>query len=359
MSPTSFLSSRWLRVLLGVGVTALVVVVTAQGLARVIGGAVGETGEDTETVSVAPNLDVEIEVPPGASARQIGNILAEAGVITSANEFELEVRDQGIANQLRAGTYQLVTGMGIDAVIPVLLRGPVADAYRVTIPEGLRVSEIIAILAEASGREVESFETALLEGEVATELRVMPEQVTLSDWEGLLFPDTYEFLRDSPPSEILQILSDTMQERAGGVDWTAITEAGFDSYQGIIIASLIEAEVRVADERPLVSSVIFNRLAEGMPLQIDASVLYGLNTRDPALFNNESESLYNLYLYAGLPPTPIGAPGRASLEAAAAPATSDFFFYVLSTPEGGHAFAETFDEHLANIERSRAAGILP
>jgi UPF0755 protein len=235
----------------------------------------------------------------------------------------------------------------------------VADAYRVTIPEGLRVSEIIVILAEASGREGEDFETALLDGAVATELRVMPEQVTLTDWEGLLFPDTYEFLRESPASEILQVLSDTMQERVGGVDWTGVTDAGFDSYQGIIIASLIEAEVRVADERALVSSVIFNRLAEGMALQIDASVLYGLNTRDPALFDNESESLYNLYKYAGLPPTPIGAPGRASLEAAAAPATSDFFFYVLSTAEGGHAFAETFEEHLANIERSRAAGILP
>ena len=359
MSPTSFLSSRWLRVLLGVGVTALVVVMTATGLARMIGGAVGETPEEEESVSVAPNLDVEITVPPGASARQIGSILAEAGVIRSANEFELEVRDQGIANRLRAGSYQLVTGMGIDNVLPVLLRGPVADAYRVTIPEGLRVSEIIAVLAEASGRELEDFETALTEGEVATDLRVMPEQPTLSDWEGLLFPDTYEFLRDSPPSEILQVLADTMGERVGGVDWTGITEAGFDSYQGIIIASLIEAEVRVADERPLVASVVYNRLGEGMALQIDASVLYGLNTRDGSLFDNESESLYNLYKYAGLPPTPIGAPGLSSLQAAAAPATTDYFFYVLSTAEGGHTFAVTFDEHLANIERSRAEGILP
>ena len=359
MSPSSFLSSRWLRVLLGVGLTGLVVVVAASGLARFVGGAVGDTAEQTDEVSVAPNLDVEITVPPGASARQIGNILADAGVIRSANEFELEVRDQGIANRLRAGSYQLLTGMDIDAVLPVLLRGPIADAYRVTIPEGLRVIEIIAILAEASGREPEEFETALLEGEVSTDLRIMPEQVSLSDWEGLLFPDTYEFLRDSPPSEILQSLADTMQERVGGVDWTSITEAGFDSYQGIIIASLIEAEVRVADERPLVASVIFNRLAEGMALQIDASVLYGLNTRNGELFDNESESPYNLYKYAGLPPTPIGAPGRASLEAAAAPATSDYFFYVLSTAEGGHTFAVTFDEHLANIERSRAAGILP
>lgn len=104
MSPSSFLASRWLRVLLGVGVTALVVVVTATGLARMIGGAVGDDAEQTNDVSVAPGLDVEVTVPPGASARQIGNILAEAGVIGSANEFELEVRDQAIANQLRAGS---------------------------------------------------------------------------------------------------------------------------------------------------------------------------------------------------------------------------------------------------------------
>ena len=127
----------------------------------------------------------------------------------------------------------------------------------------------------------------------------------------------------------------------------------------MVVASLIESEVRVADERPLVSSVVYNRLAEGMALQIDASVLYGIGTRDPAQFNNEHESPYNLYKYPGLPPTPIGAPGRASLEAAAQPAITEYFFYVLSTAEGGHAFAETFDEHLANIERSRQAGILP
>ena len=359
MSPSSLLSNRWFRVLLGLGLTSLVVVVTATGLARLVGGAVGNGAEEDEVVDIAPGLDVEITVPPGASARQIGNILAESGVIGSANDFELQVRDQGIANQLRAGSYQLITGMSIEEVLPVLLRGPVADAYRVTIPEGLRVTEIIDVLAEASGRERDEFEDVLLEGEVATELRVMPEERTLTDWEGLLFPDTYEFLRDSPPAEILQVLADTMGERVGSVDWTAITDAGFDSYQGIIIASLIESEVRVADERTLVSSVIYNRLAEGMALQIDASVLYGLNTRDPALFDNEAESPYNLYKYPGLPPTPIGAPGRASLEAAASPAVTDFFFYVLSTPEGGHAFAETYDEHLANVERSRAAGILP
>ncbi|MFN2487093.1 MAG: endolytic transglycosylase MltG [Acidimicrobiia bacterium] len=359
MSPLSFLSSRWLRVLLGAGLTVLLVMVSATSLARLIGGSVESDDEDPTVVSVEPGLDVEVTVPPGASAVEIGNLLFEAGVIESANEFELTVRDQGIANQLRAGTYQLITGMAVDEVLPRLLQGPIADAYRVTIPEGLRVTEIIDVLVDSSGLPRGDFETALTQGGVLSELRTMPAAPTLTDWEGLLFPDTYEFLRESGAARILQVLTDTMEERVASVDWTAHGESGFDIYQGMVVASLIEAEVRVADERPLVASVIFNRLREGIPLQIDASVLYGLDTRDPALFNNESESPYNLYKFPGLPPTPIGAPGRASLVAAADPAITEFFFYVLSTAEGAHAFAETFDEHLANIERSRAAGIIP
>jgi UPF0755 protein len=359
MSFTSLFSSRWLRVLFGFGATALIVVVAATGLARIIGGAVANDDDEPDTVTVPPGVAVEVTVPAGASARQIGNILAQAGVIRSANQFELAVREQGVANNLRAGRYQLVTGMSIDEVLPLLLRGPIADAYRITVREGLRVSEIIDLLAEASGREPEEFEQALLEREVTTELRELPDEPTLADWEGLLFPDTYEFLRDAPAAAILQRMADTMAERVASVDWTALNEAGFDSYQGIIIASLIEAEVKVAEERPLVSSVIRNRLDEGMLLQIDASTLYGLGTRDPKLFNNESESPYNLYKYPGLPPTPIGAPGRASLLAAAAPADTPYFFYVLISEDGSHAFAQTFAEHQANVQRARELGVLP
>ena len=336
------------------------VVVAATGLARLVGGTVGSSAENgSSSVTFEPGVDVEVEIPPGSSARLIGTLLAANGVIDSSNEFELKVRDQGIANQLRAGSYRFITGMTVDEVLPRLLQGPVADAYRVTIPEGLRVTEILDVLVEASGLPRGDFETALTQGGVVTDLRTLPTAPALNDWEGLLFPDTYEFLRESPAARILQVLTDTMEERVNSIDWTAMSEAGFDAYQGVIIASLIESEVRVSDERPLVASVVYNRIAEGMPLQIDASVLYGIGTRDPAQFNNEHESPYNLYKYPGLPPTPIGAPGLSALQAAAAPASSPYFFYVLSGVDGSHAFAETYDEHLANIERSRQAGILP
>lgn len=359
MNFSPLLSSRWLRVLLGIGATAFLVVMTATSLARLVGGAVDAGPDDGSAVSVAPGIDVEITIPPGASARQIGTILAEAGVVSSVAQFEIGVRDQQVAGLLRAGTYQLETGMSLTDLLPILLRGPIADSYRVTIPEGLRVSEILDVIADASGLPVSDFEDALRQGEVTTNLREMPAEATLSDWEGLLFPDTYEFLTDSPAAEILQVLADTMEERVAAVDWESLQEAGFSVYDGIIIASLIEAEVKVPDERALVSSVIQNRLADEMLLQIDASVLYGLGTRDPKLFDNETDSPYNLYLQPGLPPTPIGAPGRASLAAAAAPADTSYLFYVLISEEGEHAFAETFEQHQANIERARQLGVLP
>ncbi|MDP3984299.1 MAG: endolytic transglycosylase MltG, partial [Acidimicrobiia bacterium] len=189
MNLSSVLSSRWLRVLLGLGAMTLLVVIAATSLARLVGGAVNDEPDNGAPVSVVPGIAVEVTIPPGASARQIGVILTQAGVISSAGQFEISVRDQEVANQLRAGVYQLETAMTINEVLPILLLGPIADSYRVTIREGLRVNEIIDVLAEASGRQAGEFEDALLEREVSTELRVMPEgKATLADWEGLLFP---------------------------------------------------------------------------------------------------------------------------------------------------------------------------
>jgi UPF0755 protein len=187
----------------------------------------------------------------------------------------------------------------------------------------------------------------------------MPEEPTLSDWEGLLFPDTYEFSRSADPEDILQRMASTMEQRVNSIDWTAWEALGYTKYQGIVVASLIESEVRVAEERPTVSSVLHNRLADGIRLEIDATVLYALGTRDVAEFDREVDSPYNTYIASGLPPTPISAPGRASLEAAAAPAATGYYFYVLSDLEGRHAFAETFEEHQANVNQAREDGVLP
>lgn len=337
----------------------VMVVYGASYLGRTVGDALGAPEDGGAPVDVEPGLPVTIDIPPGSTGQDIGAILAAQGVVRSALEFEVAVRNVDAAQRLQAGTYQLTTGMDPADVVAELVSGPGSSVYRVTIIEGLRIEELLVRLAEQTQHTYSDYEAALLEGRVNTSLREMPDEPELRDWEGLLFPDTYEFSQTAEPEDILQRLATTMEQRVGSIDWSDWEELGYTQYEGIVVASLIETEVRVDDERPIVSSVIHNRLAEDMPLDIDATVLYALGTRDVADFDRGVDSPYNTYLYRGLPPTPIAVPGRASLEAVAAPEDTPYFYYVLSDEEGNHAFAETLEEHNANVQRAREDGILP
>ncbi|MGF1664847.1 MAG: endolytic transglycosylase MltG [Acidimicrobiia bacterium] len=344
----------------------LIMLVVAAGFGVVraaawMGGSVREALEsrdEEDVIEVVPGNEVSIEIPAGSTAEDIGELLVEAGVIGSSRQFESAVETAGVANSLKAGSFDLVTGMNPDAVINTLIAGPTVRVYKVTIPEGLRVTEILELLAEESGIERGEFEEALFSGQVTTTLHTIPAEPTFADWEGLLFPDTYEFSEQSSASDILNRLARTMQVRMESVDWTAFEEAGFSRHEGIIIASLIESEVQVAEERPLVSSVIRNRLEIGEILGIDASTLYAQGIRAASEIDVDFDSPYNTRRYGGIPPGPISAPGLASLEATANPADSDFLYYVLADADGTHVFAETLEEHNANVAISREAGLL-
>lgn len=354
--------SRILKVaLVGLGVVlgAVVVIGGASYLGRTVGDAIGPGDVSDNPVDVEPGLEVTVEIPPGSTGQDIGAILAAQGVVRSALEFEVAVRNVDAAQRLQAGTYELMTLMDPAEVVAELVIGPGASVYRVTVIEGLRVQEILTALAETTPHEYSEYETALLDGSVTTSLVEMPEQPTLANWEGLLFPDTYEFAQTAEPAAILQRMAATMEQRVDSIDWSAWEALGYTPYQGLVLASLIESEVLLDEERPTVSSVIHNRLAEGMKLDIDATVLYALGTRDVAEFNRDIDSPYNTYIVTGLPPTPISAPGRASLEAAATPAATPYFYYVLSDLEGHHAFAETLEEHNSNVAQAREDGVLP
>jgi UPF0755 protein len=229
------------------------------------------------------------------------------------------------------------------------------------VPEGLRIGEVLESISEQSGISQEELEQVLLDGSVSTGLLPGGAPTTLQEWEGLLFPDTYEFRAEAEAGDVLQLFADTMQRRVEAVDWAGLLERGLTRYDGIIIASLIEAETRVDGERPLVSSVIENRLDLSMPLQIDATVLYAMGERGMSLTlaDLEIDSPYNTYQTGGLPPTPIGAPGRASLEAAADPATTDYLYYVLTSLDGSHSFTASYDEFLQFKAQAKADGVLP
>lgn len=253
------------------------------------------------------------------------------------------------------------TGMEVDEVIALLVEGPAqADIFRITVIEGLRVEQTLASLARQTDYDEEAFADALLGGSVASDL-LQGEPVALTDWEGLLFPDTYEITSDYTPSQILQVLATTTDRRVAGIDWSRLEEAGYTPYDGLIIASLIEREVRVDEERPLVASVIMNRLEDGMLLQIDASVVYAVGG-DVAVLTAEDlavDSPYNTYLNPGLPPTPISGARLASLVAAADWADTDHLFYVLTSEEGTHSFTNDYDQFLEYVEQARADGIIP
>jgi UPF0755 protein len=361
-TPDKPIWSRFARAALifaSVVLAGFVVVGGGSYLGRTIGNAVGGDGSPNAPVDVEPGIPVTVEIPSGSSGQDIGAILTANGVVRSALEFELAVRNVDAAQRLRAGTYEFVTLMDPADVVAALVTGPAPSVHRVTVIEGLRIEEMLTALGERTGHSFQDFADALLGGAVSTSLREMPEDPTLTDWEGLLFPDTYEFSRTATPVAILQRLAATMEQRVNSIDWTAWEEAGYTRYEGIVVASLIESEVRVAEERPVVSSVIHNRLALPMRLELDATVLYALGTRDISRFDREVASPYNTYRNDGLPPTPISAPGRSSLEAAAAPAETPYFFYVLKDFDGSHAFAVTFEEHQRNVEQARRDGVLP
>lgn len=354
--------ARILKIGLAVAMVVLAGVIVIGGasyLGRQVGTAIGPEDATGSSVDVEPGQPVTIEIVSGSSGQDIGAMLAAKGVVLSALEFEVAVRNVDAAQTLQAGSYDLVTLMDPAEVVAMLVSGPVPAVYRVTVIEGLRVEEILVALAEATPHEYSDFETVLTSGDVVTSLREMPDETTLADWEGLLFPDTYEFARSAGPISILQRMASTMEQRVNSVDWSEWKTLGYTEYEGIIVASLIETEVLLDDERPIVSSVINNRLAEGMRLEIDATVLYALGTRDVTRFDRTVESPYNTYSAVGLPPTPIASPGRASLVAASVPADTAYFFYVLADLNGNHVFAETLDEHNNNVNQAREDGVLP
>ena len=337
-----------------------------------VGRWAGEAVRDEVTV-VAAGLPVNVEIPSGATARNIGQLLKDEGVIVSAQDFVNEVSERELTSSLKAGPYQFTTGMSLGDVLEQLVAGPFSgEVFRVTVIEGLWIDEVLDSLATQSAFTKDELIEPLLSGRIGSDL--MPEEVTgakLSDWEGLLFPDTYEFFNDVSADTIVGTLVSTMEDRVAAVDWSRLDEIMIQDpgnlelrtatqYEAIIIASLIEAEAKLDVDRPLISSVIYNRLEIGQGLNIDAALVYARGERGvPTEADKEIDTLYNTYLYRGLPPTPIGAVRRKSLEAAANPGDTAFIYYVLVSADGRHGFSETLQEHQAKVTQAKLDGVIP
>ncbi len=303
-------------------------------------------------VSAAGPSPKTVVIPPGESARQIGQRLEQAGVVRSARAFVLAARITGVAGSLRHGEYSLSPTQGALEIAGVLARGE-SVLHRVTIPEGYTVAQIAELLAGMglAGRErLTELATAGAHRFPRATLRNLP----IDSLEGYLFPDTYYLAKGLGEAAVIEHLLNRFDAAVGAALRDAAAARGLTLHQLITIASLIEREARVASERPIIAGVIFNRLERGMKLEIDASVLYALGSHKPIVTyaDLEVDSPYNTYRYPGLPPGPIANPGLAAIAAAAAPAQTPYLYYVLK-PDGTHQFSRTLEEHNRAVRRYR------
>jgi UPF0755 protein len=301
----------------------------------------------TEPLSPGSTKSILVNIPHGTSSAQIGEILAKRGVIRSQRAFLFAAWLHPSTKALQSGYYELSPSMPPDKVLGVIEDGLIS-MNAVTFPEGWTVKQMADRLAKRGMvNEAQFLDLARNHGRSFTAPNgfVPPDD----NLEGYLFPSTYRFDPNSDPrtviSEMLGMFEQEVVDKHSGVhSW----------HDTIIVASMVEREARVPEDRPLIAGVIDNRLRAGMRLQLDATVQYALPAHKARLMDSDLQvdSPYNTYRHPGLPPTPICCPGVPSIEAALDPTPSTYLFYV-SGPGDKHIFTHNYAEHTAVIRKLR------
>jgi UPF0755 protein len=304
---------------------------------------------------------VEVTIPPGATIRQIGNILVDADVVASSDAFVNAAQDHPDGLSIQAGDYTMMQQMNSADAVEALL-GATAIVGRVTIPEGFRTEQVVVRIAEETEFTEEDLNAAI---ERAPELG-LPEYAE-GFTEGFLFPATYDIRPDTTAESLIQTMINRFIQAAEDVDLEARAQAaGYSPLEVVTMASIIQREVRHVEDMTNVAEVIYNRLAGdcasmGVPeqrLQMDSTVHYALNSYETVYTTEEeraTDSPYNTYRNGGLPPGPIAMPGEDALNAALAPSGEDYCYFVTVDLESGETrFAVTEAEHQANVAESRS-----
>jgi UPF0755 protein len=288
----------------------------------------------------------EIHIETGMNARKIGDLLEDRGLVRSARFFEWSVRWQDLAHKLEAGTYKLNGARSTTSVVRELLKAPI-QTQRITIPEGLTRQEVAGLLQKHTSLDSSRFALLSEDPELIRQLDI--EAPTL---EGYLFPETYFLDAKTTEREVIQLMvgefhkvfADTLSPRLKTLDLTL--------HQAVTLASIVEREAVVSEERPIISAVFHRRLRLNRRLESCATVEYALGVHKKRLTNADLKvkSPFNTYLHRGLPPTPIGNPGKASILATLDPADTDYLYFV-ARGNGRHIFSHTHVEH----ERAKSA----
>jgi UPF0755 protein len=288
-----------------------------------------------------------VEIPPGAGPASIGRRLVEAGVIRDTLGFRYELARSGAGRRLQAGEYRFDRPMTVKEVVAKIARGDV-HLLPITFREGLTILEMAQVFESKGFGPAAEFVAAASD---PTPIRGL--DATARDLEGYLFPDTYTMARQGTAAQLVTRMVAGFEEALTPKLRADAAARGLSVRELVTLASLIEKETGKAEERALVAAVYVNRLRIGMALQCDPTVIYALQRAGRYNGNLtradlQSDSPYNTYRYPGLPPGPIAAPGRASLEAAVRPADAPYIYFV-SRGDGSHAFATTLPEHNQNV----------
>jgi UPF0755 protein len=330
-------------------VIAFAVVAVLAVLVVVGGGLVLYGRSQLEAPTAAHSTIVTVDVSSGESVDQLATDLQSHGLIRSSFWFGWFARVKGLGSNLQAGKFKLDSGMGASAIIQRLSGAPDVTFTKITFIEGMTAVQMakrvgdsnVGITADQYMAEVKSgsFSAPFLSGRPAG-----------ASLEGFLFPDTYQVPQGTSAHQLVQMQLDDFAKRTDSL--LAAPPNGLSAYQVVVLASIVEREAQFDDDRPKVAGAIYNRLAQKMALQSDATVEYGLGItgQEPTAAEFKQDTPFNTYLHPGLTPTPIANPGVASIQAAAHPASTPYLFWVADGCGHNH-YATTAAQHEQNVAR--------
>jgi UPF0755 protein len=352
-------SSLLKSILLGVAIALMI------GGAWVIYASPGSISSQGVTLDNPSNdAPIYLVVESGDTATDIGTRLKAANVIDSAGSFDRLAKIMGAESTLAAGEYEFLEGTSVlDALTRV--RDGLTAARIVTLREGLRIEEIAQVLQDRGIVKADDFLAAansISASSTGVDADLLATRPTSSTLEGYLYPATYSFSHNVDANQVVLMMIDALSTQFTPQLRAKAQAEGLTVHQVLTLASIVEREAVLPEERPIIASVYLNRIKEGMPLQADPTVQYALTQRPGSvqefgywkrslsLDDLQFASTYNTYVQQGLPPGPIANPGIESIMAVIEPAQTNYLYFV-ATGDGGHVFAETFEEHLQNVQK--------
>lgn len=300
-------------------------------------------------------IEKTIDIPSGSTTPSIAKILVNNGIISDENSFVSAVSSRNVGSSLKAGSYTLTTGMDVGEVIDALVAGPTGDSGKLTITEGETIEQTAASVETACGISATEFITLAHSADKYVADYPFLAGVYDNSMEGYLYPKTYYIPSGSNADYVIRTLLTQFKTEMSNAGLSYDGNGTYSCAQLVTMASIIEKETDAEDARYNVASVLYNRLSQGMKLQVDPSVVYALGSGydGHALTTDDLnvDSPYNTYANEGLPPGPICSPSISSIKAAYAPAETDYLYYVTTELDGTLTFTNNYDDFLVAKER--------